>query len=138
MKEYVKEIIDLAYKSFENDEVPVGAIVVKKGVIIGRGFNNREKSHLVTGHAEINAINDACKKCGDWRLDGCDLYVTLKPCLMCSGAIIDSRIKNIYYLCDRTDVCYYNAVDCIKIQESEFCNEYVKLLKLFFENKRNL
>ena len=137
MDEYIKEILKLAYKSYEADEVPVGAIIVKKGKIIGRGFNNREYSHLITGHAEINAINDACKFTGDWRLDDCELYVTLKPCMMCTGAIIESRIKKVFYLCDKTNVCENNVFfNEEKIEDSVFYDEYVNLLKLFFENKR--
>ena len=137
MDEYIKEIIRLAYKSYENDEVPVGAIIVKDGSIIGRGFNDREYSHLITGHAEINAINDACKYIGDWRLDDCELYVTLKPCMRCSGSIADARIKRVFYLCDKTNVCENNDLFVEeKIEKSSFYDEYVNLLKLFFENKR--
>lgn len=137
MDEYIKEIISLAYKSYDNDEVPVGAIVVRNNQIIGKGFNNREYSHLITGHAEINAINDACKYIGDWRLDDCELYVTLKPCMMCFGAIVDSRIRKVYYLCDKTNVCENNnSFAEEKIENSNYYDEYVNLLKLFFENKR--
>jgi len=134
---YIDEIIKLAYRSFKNDEIPVGAIIVRDNQIIGRGINNRERDHSITGHAEINAINDACNYIGDWRLDECVMYVTLKPCLMCSGAIIDSRVKKVYYLCDRTNVCY-NKLDFgfEKIVDGEYSEKYVNLLKLFFENKR--
>ena len=75
----------------------------------------------------------------NWRLDDCELYVSLKPCMMCTGAIIDSRIKKIYYLCDRTNVCFEAGkyLNLQKIDDDVSCDEYVKLLKLFFENKRN-
>ena len=137
MKKYISEIVRLAKKSFDMNEVPVGAIVVKNGKIIGRGINNREKSHLITGHAEINAINSACEFIGDWRLDGCVMYVTLFPCIMCSGAIIDSRIEKVFYLCDRTNVCYDKLlIDTQKLTDEKLYDEYVNLLKLFFENKR--
>lgn len=135
--EFVNEIIDLARKAYDFNEVPVGAIVVCNGKIIGRGYNNKEKSHLITGHAEIMAINEACLCKNDWRLDDCDLYVTLKPCMMCSGAIEESRIKNVFYLCDRTNVCnnifndnYYN------IGDNKNKDIYINLLRLFFENRR--
>ena len=133
----IKEIIELAHESDDNDEVPVGAIIVKNNVIIGRGINNREYSHLITGHAEINAINDACKCLNDWRLDDCVMYVTLKPCEMCLGAILESRIKKVYYLCENK--YFENNGRCViqeKLVDRSFYNEYVKLLKLFFENKR--
>ena len=138
-KEIVDRVILLSHQSFDNDEVPVGAVVVQNGEIIGEGINNRENGNVVSGHAEINAINAACQVIGDWRLDGCDLYVSLKPCMMCAGAIIDSRIKNVYYLCDRTNVCFESGkyLNLLKIDDNNSCDEYIKLLKLFFENKRN-
>ena len=138
-REYIDKIYDLALKSYEIDEIPVGAIVVKNGKIIAEGINNREKDNSVVGHAEINAIETACKVVGDWRLDGCEMYVTLLPCMMCSGAILESRIKKVYYLCKRTNVCYNvnEYINVIKINESEYEEKYLNLLRLFFENKRN-
>ncbi len=137
MDEYIVEIIKLAKESFDNDEVPVGAIVVKNNKIIGRGINTKENGHIVSGHAEINALNEASLFLNDWRLDDCDLYVTLKPCAMCCGAILEARINRVYYLCDKTydyikNTTFYEE----KINNSELYNEYVKLLKKFFENKR--
>lgn len=86
-----------ANKAKAIDEVPIGAVIVKNEKIIARGFNHRESKKLVSSHAEIEAINKANKKLNSWRLDGCDIYVTLEPCMMCVGAIIQSRISNIYY-----------------------------------------
>ena len=138
-KEYIDKIYDLALKSYEIDEIPVGAIIVKNGEIIAEGINNREKDNSVIGHAEINAIEKACRVIGDWRLDDCEMYVTLLPCMMCSGAILESRIKKVYYLCDRTNVCYdvNEYIDVEKINEFEYEEKYLNLLRLFFENKRN-
>ena len=137
--EFVEKIYDLACKSYNIDEIPVGAIVVRDGKIIGEGINSRENEKSVIGHAEINAIEKACKVIGDWRLDECEMYVTLLPCMMCSGAILESRIKKVYYLCDRTNVCFETAkfIDVFKIENSEYEEKYLNLLKLFFENKRN-
>ena len=138
-KKYVKKIYDLAVQSYNIDEIPVGAIVVKNDEIIGVGVNSREKEKSVVGHAEINAIKDACKRIGDWRLDGCEMYVTLLPCMMCAGAVLESRINKVYYLCDRTNVCF-NAMKYInveKIDDNEYEEKYLKMLRLFFENKRN-
>ena len=86
-----------AKKAYLLDEVPVGCVIVLNGKIIARGHNTRELNQSVLGHAEINAIKKANKKVGSWRLEDCDMYVTLEPCPMCSGAIIQSRIKNLYY-----------------------------------------
>lgn len=96
-EKYMKIAIDLAKKSFDEGEVPVGAVVVKDGEIVGKGRNLREKKKNVLSHAEIEAINDACKNLSSWRLDGCDLYVTLEPCPMCAGAIINARINKVIY-----------------------------------------
>ena len=78
------------------EEVPIGAIIVKDGVIISRGHNLRETKNDACAHAEIIAIKKACKKLGAWRLENCEMYVTLEPCAMCAGAIINSRIKKLY------------------------------------------
>lgn len=92
MKEALKE----AKKAYAIEETPVGCVIVKDGKVIARGYNKRESLQDVTLHAEIMAIKKACKKLGSWRLEDCDMYVTLEPCPMCSGAIIQSRIKNLY------------------------------------------
>ena len=136
---FIDKIMKLSQKSFDADEIPVGAIVVKDGMIVGAGINNRTGSNSVIGHAEINAIEMACKNIGDWRLDDCELYVSLKPCMMCTGAIVDSRIKKVYYLCDRTNVCFEPSeyLSIQKINNVEMQEKYMKLLQLFFENKRN-
>ncbi len=77
-------------------EVPIGCVIVYKGEVVGRGYNRRITDKTALAHAEITAIKRACKKMGDWRLDDCEMYVTLEPCQMCAGAIVQSRIKKIY------------------------------------------
>lgn len=96
-EEYMKEALSLARKAADEGEIPVGALVVKGDRIVGRGYNKREKGLDVSSHAEIEALKDAAKVLGDWRLEGCSLYVTLEPCLMCSGAILQSRISSLYF-----------------------------------------
>ena len=86
-----------ALKASSEGEMPVGAVVVKDGVVIASGHNIRNKLHDPTLHAEIVAIRLACEKLGDWRLNDCDIYVTLEPCVMCSGAIINSRMRSVYF-----------------------------------------
>ncbi len=95
--DFMKYALSLAEKSADEGEVPVGAIVVCDGEIVGEGRNRREVVKNALHHAEIEAIDNACKNLGGWRLWKCDLYVTLEPCPMCAGAIINSRIKNVYF-----------------------------------------
>ena len=94
---FMKEAIKEAKKAYKRKEVPIGAVIVYKNKIIARGYNLRESKKNSLLHAEIVVISKACKKLKSWRLDECDLYVTLEPCAMCSGAIIQSRIKNIFF-----------------------------------------
>lgn len=94
---FMKEAIKLAKKAALLGEVPIGAVVVRDGVIVGEAFNLRETEKLATAHAEISAIEAACKKLGGWRLFGSTLYVTLEPCPMCAGAIVNSRIDRVVY-----------------------------------------
>ena len=94
-KEFMKLAITEAQKAAEKGEVPVGAVIVKNGEVISTGHNLREEKQNALSHAEIEAINLACQKLGSWRLDDCELYVTLEPCPMCTGAIINARIKTV-------------------------------------------
>lgn len=96
-EKYMRAAIAEAHQAEILGEVPIGAVVVHDGQIIGRGHNMREKFQDVTYHAEMLAIMEACTNLGSWRLEDCDLYVTLEPCIMCSGAIVNARIKNVYY-----------------------------------------
>ena len=93
----MKKALLEAFKALKNDEVPIGCVIVKDGAVIARAHNLRETKKKATAHAEILAIEKACKKLGDWRLDGCELYVTLEPCIMCAGAILNARIKKVYF-----------------------------------------
>lgn len=97
MKEkYMKSAIKEAMKAYEKEEVPIGAVIVKDDKIIARAHNLREIKKQTCAHAEILAIEKACKKLDSWRLDDCDMYVTLEPCAMCAGAILNARLRNIY------------------------------------------
>lgn len=96
-REFMLEAIKLAKIAASEGEVPVGAVIVKDGKIIAKGRNEREKKQNALSHAEIEAINNACNTLGSWRLDGCEMYVTLEPCPMCAGAIINSRIKTLVF-----------------------------------------
>ena len=94
---YMDEALKLAKEAFDDGEVPVGCVIVRDGQIVGRGRNRRETDKTALGHAEIEAINDACKTLGGWRLWQCTLYVTLEPCPMCAGAIINARIPRVVF-----------------------------------------
>ena len=142
MKKYMIEALKEAKKAFELGEVPIGAVIVKDNKIISRAFNKKESSNLATSHAEILAINKACKKLNNWRLLDCTLYVTVEPCLMCCGAIIQSRIKKVVY---GTSNEYYGAVESIdntlkkyniEVENNILQNKCSYILKEFFKKRR--
>ena len=135
-----------AEKAYKKDEVPIGACIVKNGKLISKGHNTRERRKNALCHAEIIVINKACKKLHDWRLEDCEMYVTLKPCPMCAGAIVNARIKKVFYGATET-----NATDnlCEQIFSSERINHKTKLVEMeeyseqcsrllttFFKNRR--
>lgn len=94
-EKYMKAALKEAMKAYQIGEVPIGCVIVYEGKIIGRGYNRRNTDKNTLSHAEITAINKASKKMGDWRLEGCTMYVTLEPCQMCSGAIVQSRMDRV-------------------------------------------
>lgn len=98
-EKYMKEALKLAKKAYALGEVPIGCVIVYEDKIIGRGYNRRKTDKNTLSHAEITAINKASKKMGDWRLEECTLYVTLEPCQMCAGAIVQARIPTVYMGC---------------------------------------
>lgn len=96
-RRFMQQAIELARKTLDSEDVPVGALVVHQGRIIGRGYNQREKLHDPTAHAEMIALTAAAEYLGQWRLDGCTLYVTLEPCAMCAGALVLARVQRLVY-----------------------------------------
>lgn len=137
MKEAIKEAI----KAYEMKEMPVGAVVVYNGEIIGKGYNKKEFAHDSTMHAEIIAIKEACKSINDWRLNECTMYVTMEPCPMCIGAIKEARIKDV--ICGiKNDK--FNKLNEIMEKELEVnieigvCEDEIKnIVKKFFISIRN-
>ena len=97
MTEFMREALSLAAQAAAEGEIPVGCVIEKDGVIVGRGRNRREAEHTALGHAEIEAIAEACRTLGEWRLSGCRLFVTLEPCPMCAGAILNARISTVVF-----------------------------------------
>ena len=115
-------------KSLENNDVPVGAAIVKDGKVLAFGYNTREKDQNVLGHAEINAILEAQKILNNWNLSGCDLYVTLVPCSMCLEIIKQSRIDNIYYLLDKpASKKEFYKTKMQKINDASYENKYADI-----------
>jgi len=92
---YMKEAIRQAMKAYALNEVPIGCVIVYQDTIIARGYNRRNTDHNTLSHAELNAIRKASKKLGDWRLEECTMYITLEPCQMCAGAIVQARVSNV-------------------------------------------
>ena len=143
--DYMKQATYQGCKARTLEEVPIGAIIVKDDKIIARAFNTREKDQIATHHAEIKAIEKANKKLHSWRLDDCDMYVTLEPCPMCAGAIINARIRTVYYAVkdessggiSRFDILDSTLNHTTKaVQLTNYEAENVKLIKDFFKSKR--
>ena len=142
---FMREALKEAEKAYKKEEIPVGAVIVKNGKIIARAHNLREKKQSAVAHAEILAIEKANKKLNSWRLVDCDMYVTLEPCTMCMGAIISSRIRNLYIgtLDPKTGACG-SFVDLSKLKYNHTVNihkgilkeECEYIIKDFFKNLR--
>lgn len=132
--------IKMAKFAYTRNEVPVGAIVVNSdNDMVTKGYNQKNSSKLITKHAEIIAIERMCKEIGDWRLSNCVLYVTLEPCLMCIGAIIESRIKKVVIGCNNShnqDLIGILRKNNIEVVENVLSNECSMILKDFFKAKR--
>lgn len=143
---YMRLAIKEAEKAASEDEVPIGCVIVKDNKVISKGHNRRENKNDVTSHAEIEAIRKASRKLGDWQLVDCDLYVTIEPCIMCMGAIIQSRIRNVYY--GSEDPKGGGIVSSINVLEAKnlnhhpqvkggiLQNECSQIVKDYFANKR--
>ena len=142
---FMDRAIELAKKAEKLGEVPVGAVIVKDGEIIAEGYNKREQKKNALSHAETEAINNACNALGDWRLDGCTMYVTLEPCPMCTGAIINARIKEVVFgAYDINCGCMDSAINITSLPFASNITVYggikedecKSLLTEFFKDKR--
>ncbi len=142
MKEekYIKLAIKEAKKAYKYGDIPVGCIIIKNNKIISKAYNKKEKNQIATYHAEILAINKACKKLKTWHLDECILISTMEPCEMCTGAIIQSRIKNIIYLVSNENFGNIEKNQIFKNKKYKikkiYNEEIINLLKKFFEKLR--
>lgn len=141
-----KVLVKEAQKAFEKGEIPVSAVVVKNGEIIAKAYNLKETKNDVTAHAEIIAIKKASKVLKNWRLDGCDIYISLEPCSMCTSAIHQSRIDNIYYFTKRNNCGKFTLLNQILVEKNsnkitnieylEYSDELKKILQEFFKKRR--
>lgn len=133
--EYMKIALKEALKASKRDEVPVGAVIVYQDKCISKGYNNREHTNNILGHAEIVAIKKASKKLHTWKLMECDLYVTLKPCKMCEEVIKQSRIRNVFYILEKPDSKReYDKTNFNLIKESM---SYQQIIGDYFKTKRS-
>lgn len=145
-EKFMREALKEAHKAYKKFEVPVGAVIVKDGKIIGRGYNQKETKTDTTKHAEIIAIQKASKKLKSWRLIDCEMYVTLEPCTMCAGAIINSRMKKIYIGTEDKKTGAVGSVlnlfedykfnHTVEYQKGILQNECQEILKNFFKELR--
>ncbi len=144
MSKFMSEAMKEAEKALKENEVPIGAVIVLDGKIISRGHNKREFLQNAIKHAEIIAIEKACKKLGSWRLENAEIYVTLEPCPMCAGAIANARIKKVIYATEDTS-CPDNLCEAIfnsnrlnhkVLFEKEECEDAKVILQQFFKAKR--
>ena len=133
---YMGKAIKQAKKALKYNEVPVGAIIVKNNKIISQAHNKKEKTKNVIKHAEIIAISKACKKLKNWRLDGCEIYVTMEPCMMCCGAIEQSRIKTIIYGTKNENYGFTHKLKNIEIISQISENSCRELVQSFFKKRR--
>ena len=138
--------IDMAKQAYKKGDVPVGCVIVKNGKVLAKAYNRKERTKMTTRHAEIEAIEKASKKQGDWRLDECEMYVTLEPCCMCAGAILNARINTVYigvtepkYGCCGSAYNLLNSEKFTTHTNAEIGfkkDECLKLLKDFFKERR--
>ncbi len=144
MKDYMLEAVRMAKKSLKYDDVPVGSIIVKNNKIISKSYNIKEKKQNITKHAEVIAIEKASKKLKNWHLDGCILYTTLEPCLMCSIIITQSRITKVIYALENSEkINYFEYIQNveplakkIKIEKGKYGEKSLELIQNFFQKKR--
>ena len=146
-EKFMKEALKQAQKAYEKEEIPVGAVIVKDHKIIARAYNEKEYKLDTTKHAEILAIQKASKKLNSWRLTDCEMYVTLEPCSMCAGALIQSRIKKVYIgtMDEKTGACgsvlnlleNYTFNHKVEVETGVLQEDCEKLLKQFFRELRN-
>lgn len=135
---YIELMLKEAQKAYKKNEIPVGCVIVKSDKVIAKSHNLKERTKNCINHAEIIAITKASKKIKNWRLEECELYVTMEPCLMCCGAIIQSRLKKIYFLLENENMGNSKILKKhgIKVEKINIKNDYKKMINSFFQKVR--
>lgn len=146
VENYMNLAIEEAKKALKNNEVPVGAIIVKNNKVLAAAYNSKEKNNNAVDHAEILAIQEACAKLNNWHLTDCEMYVTMEPCIMCTGALIQARISKIFYIVENPKFGVIKMLNDsevknkfnhkIDVQKVNDVYNYSDMLKSFFKNKR--
>lgn len=144
--DFMQIALEQAQKGYKKGEVPIGAVLVKNGKIISKAYNKREKKQNALLHAEIVCIEKACKKLHSWRLEGCQMFVTLEPCPMCAGAIVNARLDSVVYACSEktsSDNLFEKILTSSRLnhtckfsQDKRFEKDVANLLSNFFKSKR--
>ena len=138
-EKYMKEAMKQARKAYALGEVPIGCVIVHEGRIIGRGYNRRNTDKNTLAHAEITAINKASKVIGDWRLEECTLYVTLEPCQMCAGAIVQARIPKVVMACMNPKAgCAGSILNILRFAYSSCCFSFAASFSLLFRSRSSI
>lgn len=145
-EKFMKIALKEAKKAYDLGEVPIGAVIVKDNKVLAKAYNKRNKSKIATHHAEILAIQKACKKLGDWRLENTQMYITLEPCPMCAGAIVNSRIEKVFFgayekksgaCLSNHQLLFENGLNHkVEVEGGVLDTQCSELLKSFFKNKR--
>ncbi len=146
-RKFLDMAFELAEKAYDLNEVPIGAVIIKNDEVIGCGYNQKESTNSVLKHAELIAIEEASKNLNNWRLDDCDIYITLDPCPMCASAIKQARIKNVYSALNNTDDSYLEIINKIFVGDNTNpsvnfisnldVDKSKNLLNSFFKKQRN-
>ena len=146
-QKFLDMAFELAEKAYNLNEVPIGAIIIKNDKVIGCGYNQKESNNSVLKHAELIAIEEASKNLNNWRLEDCDIYITLDPCPMCASAIKQARIKNVYSALNNTDDSYLEIINKIFVGDNTNpsvnfisnldVDKSKNLLNSFFKKQRN-
>ncbi len=147
MEKYMQLALKEAYKSYKCGDVPVGAVIVYNNKVVAKGYNKKEKNNDPTRHAEIEAIRKATRKLKTWHLDGCTIYITMEPCLMCAGAILQARIENVVYAVNNEKFGYSGSIENVfnnkknnhhvNIYKGICEKEATEMLVGFFKQKRS-
>lgn len=136
---FMRKALEQAKTAYEYGDVPIGCVIVKDNVIIASSYNRKEVDNIATYHAELLAINQACKRLGTWHLEECTLYTTVEPCLMCTGAILQSRISKVVYGASNEVFGYLSKLENSKLEilPNILKDECSSILSNFFRDKRN-